>query len=491
MKSNKAILGLIALWGLYLFYLILVDVSAFWVSIVLTPPFGLAAYLAFRSKNLILQLFALFSFVAHAIGAPYFWIVRANYSYSGSGAVKDFDFSLAQLFAIYVWVVCLTMLIVIFTRLFDGIRFRHRFVLSHRLAQRCRESQANKTVAATHAMRAKYGNLSILLLIVLIAVPLNIYMALNQIGTLGILSKPLPFRLLGIMYYSRLILIPLALTWLYFRSSRGWWIFFLIASYSIFAGLSSASRTVPLLTLMPLIIDVIIGKQKVKGVILGLVAGVTILFVSSSRDYTYSAQGFSYSDMISDTFYFLLSSNDITPASIVGGIANRLFGAQDMILAYQYAPPTPYFSFIRYFLTGGRADAVVPDLGYDFYGIVYDEDSGFGVGIGTLAYLLTLGRASLPLVPLGAIVIALLLSFGNRCLTWVSSYDRYNLAASVRLFVAVLLAFSIYSSSLNYYYLYLELVILFGLTMQFLTVFRITLWPTKKPCMIVNPDSAQ
>lgn len=480
-----------ALWGLYLIYLVIVDTQAFWVSLLLTPPFGLAAYLAFRSQNLILRLFALFNFAAHAIGAPYFWITRNNYSYSGSGAVKDFGFTLTELFEIYVWIVCLSMMIVFFTRFFDRIRFRHSFVLSHRLAQGYRASQTNTDTTDAPVQRAKYGDLSIVLLIVFVALPLNIYMATNQIGTLGILSEPLPFRLLGIMYYSRLLFIPLALTWLYFRSSRSWWVFFVIAAYSIFSGLSSASRTVPLFIFMPLIIDVLINKQKIKGVILGVIIGAAILLVSTSRDYTYSAEEFSYSDMISDTFDILSSSNDITPMSIVGGLANRLYGAQDMILAYQYAPPNPYLAFFRYFLTGGRADSVVPNLGYDFYGIDYGEDSGFGVGIGTLAYLLTLGRASLPLVPLGAMVIALLLTLGNRCLTWVSSYTKYNLGTSVRIFVAVLLAFSIYSSSLNLYYLYLELMILFGLGMQLMTGIRITLWPSARTPLIGNPDSAQ
>lgn len=456
MKISKVLLWLFAAWGVYLIYLLSKDAASFWISASLTPIFGAAAYRACKSRNLVLQAFAVFGFIGHAIGAPYFWMTRGTASYSGFGAVKNFEFALPEFFGIYGWVASLYTLIILFTLYLDRINvggMKHFEVAS-----------SSKHVTQAQDRRSTW---LLSLLILFIAIPMNIYMIRNRIGITGIVSEVRAFRLVGLLYYSRLFFLPMMLTALYPRTSRGWAVSLLIAIYAVFAGFSSASRTVLVVSLMPLLLDIFLNRKRMRLILLGLFAAVAFVGVSGSRDYTYSTHSLSYLDMMSTTLGMLSGTNNLTPITLIGGIANRLYGAQDMILAYQFEPEYPFASFFGYFWSGGRADSVVPNLTYDFYGLIFDDGSGFGVGIGTLAYLLILGRANIGLLFVGAMVIAALLSFGARCLAWVSLFDAEDQVLPVRYFVAVILGFTIYSSSLNLAYSLMMLMIFLGFALRF------------------------
>lgn len=452
MKISKALLGLCAAWGAYLIFLLSEDAASFWISAALTPIFGVPAYRACKSRNLVLQAFAVLGFIGHAIGAPYFWMTRGTASYSGFGAVKNFEFALPEFFRIYGWVACLYILIILFTLYLDRVN-----VGALRLPV-----PASPAVAPLQERRSAW---LLSLLILCVAVPMNIYMIRNRIGITGIVSEERAFRIVGLLYYGRLFFLPMILTALYPRTSKGWAVSLLIAAYAVFAGFSAASRTVLLLSLMPLLLDIFLNRKRVRLIILGLFAAVSFVAVSVSRDYTYTTHSLSYSDMISTTLNLVSGSNNVTPMTVVGGIANRLYGAQDMILAYQFEPGDPFGSFFSYFWSGGRADSVVPNLTYDFYGLIFDEGSGFGVGIGTMAYLLILGRASLLLLIFGALAIAALLSLGDKCLFWASVSSAVH-DLPVRYFAAVILGFTIYSSSLNLAYMLMILMIIAGIALR-------------------------
>lgn len=455
MKISKVLLWLFATWGAYLIYLLSQDAASFWVSAALTPIFGVPAYRACKSRNLVLQAFAVFGFIGHAIGAPYFWMTRATASYSGFGAVKNFEFSLPELFRIYGWVASLYILIILFTLHLDRINIGG--------VKKIEPATSSKQVPPSHDKRSPW---LLSLLILFVAVPMNFYMIRNRIGITGIVSEERAFRIVGLLYYSRLFFLPMVLTALYPRTSKGWEVSLLIAGYAVFAGFSSASRTVLLLSLMPLLLDIFLNKKRIRLIILGLFSAVAFVAVSVSRDYTYTTHSLSYSDMISTTLSLVSGSNNVTPMTLVGGIANRLYGAQDMILAYQFEPENPFASFVDYFVAGGRADSVVPNLTYDFYGLIFDEGAGFGVGIGTLAYLLILGRASIALLVLGAMVTAALLSVGGRCLAWASSFGAEDHVLPIRYFMAVILGFTLYSSSLNLAYTLMMLMIFMGIALR-------------------------
>jgi hypothetical protein len=99
-----------------------------------------------------------------------------------------------------------------------------------------------------------------------------------------------------------------------------------------------------------------------------------------------------------------------------------------------------------------------------------------------------LGHANIFLLPLGAAVLAMMLSFGSRCLTWAFSRMSGGFPEPVRFFMALMLAFTIYSSSLNYYYRLLELMILFGLASRLMAKYRFTLGRSSRVYPFTNPE---
>ena len=94
MTISKRGAGLLVIWLLWLGYLALTDTGAFWISLVFVPVFGAITWPAIRSRNIVLQAFAVLMFIAQAIGAPLFWLNRSNYGRSGFGSVGSFQFDL-------------------------------------------------------------------------------------------------------------------------------------------------------------------------------------------------------------------------------------------------------------------------------------------------------------------------------------------------------------------------------------------------------------
>lgn len=454
MHIDRKILYLGAAWVMYLLYLWSQDEGSFWVSAGITPPFALIAYAAYRSGNLVLQFFTLFAVIGHVLGAPYFWLTRENYTYAGFGAVKDFNFDPSLFSEIYAWCLFIFAATAGFVLVLDR---RRRFVAAG--AQRPAPGDG-KPFREGGRLSEKRSSALLLILIVLVGAPLNVYMARNLIGITGLVSEELPFRLVGVMYYSRLYLIPLLLTWLFSKSTRGVLLFGAIIAYSLLAGFSSASRTVLLLSLMPLILDIYFHRRRASALFLASVAALAFVLVSASRDYTYASAQPSYLEMAENVVDSLAAMPRMTPMSVLGGIANRFYGAQDMVLAYQYEPTDPYRSFVDYLWSGGAADSVVRDLNQDFFGMTFTDGSGFGFGIGLAAYLLMLGRAAVPLILLGPLIVALLISVADRCVVAAFSGPLRTAGPYIKYFAAMLLAFSLYSSSLNLFYLGLEILLL-------------------------------
>lgn len=469
MKLKKRTVFIALIWVTWLAYLFFEDISAFAISLIFVPVFGPIALYGLKSNNKILQIFSLFTFIAHAIGAPFFWLNRNNYSYSGWGAVKNFSFNLPEFFGVYCWVIALFALIVFFTRYFDQANFYKTRSTEDNLYSAVIISRAQPIIS--HAKFRNIYNFYILLFILAFAIPLNIYMALNKIGTLGLISEPLPFRLVGIMYYTRLYFIPLILTILYFRSSKSWLIFLAIFAYAATAGIFSSSRSVLILTLMPLLLDMFLSKQKGRGILLAIGGLAAFTLVSTSRDYTYTTDTFSFFDAV-NAGIVLLRDSDLSLGDMVGGIVNRFYGAQDMVLAHQFISPTPFEAAVAYFWQGGRADAVIPNLGEDLYGFSFPVDSGFGLGIGTLAYLLILAHSNIILLPIVTMLLAALISFGDRLLSWglrimnrILNFNDFALRA-LHYLLAFVLGLFVYSSTLNMFYLILQLIVVAALVLK-------------------------
>jgi hypothetical protein len=456
---SKHAAGLFLAWLIWLGYLSLTDTGALWISLVFVPVFGVITWSAIRSRNIVLQAFAVFMFIAQAIGAPFLWLGRSNYGGAGYGSVGSFKFDLGEFFLIYVWVGVLYGALVWCTRKWDTYIWPARGTVSRFLQQ-----IQSTAPARTSCRTARVFDLLLVGFTVLFMVPLNVYMSTNNIGTLGLLNDPLPYRLTGIMYYTRLYFGPLLILVLFAKSSRSWMLLAVILGYAVFAGLSSASRSVLLISMFSAGYFAIRGRQNARVAIVSVVGVLGLTLTSGSRDYTYSSSTFVLSDAFEVALSFLLSGQ-ISIFDIIGGIANRFYGAQDMILAYQFVREAPWLAMVKYFMSGGRADAIVPDLGRDFYDMNL-EGTGFGVGIGTMAYLLILSHSNILVMPFAVLALGFLISAGNQVLNYalakavVAKLVSHSIASGpLRIMLGGFMGFSLYSSSINYYYLLVRILV--------------------------------
>jgi hypothetical protein len=467
MTISKRGAGLLVVWLLWLGYLALSDTGAFWISLVFVPVFGAITWSAIRSRNIVLQVFAVLMFTSHAIGAPFLWLNRSNYGGSGYGSVGTFQFDLNEFFLIYVWVVALYGSLVWITRKWDTL-FRSRRKADLRFLHQVQITAIPRTSRST----ARFFDALLVAFIVLFMVPLNVYMSTNNIGTLGLLNDPLPFRLTGIMYYTRLYFGPVLLIFLFAKSSRSWMMFALILGYAVMAGLSSASRSVLMMTMFSTGYFAILDRQKAMSAIIFVIGLLGFLFTSASRNYTYSSSVFELEEAFRAAFSYLISGQ-LTIFDTIGNIANRFYGAQDMILSYQFVREDTWLAMANYFLTGGRADSVVPDLGRDFYDMNL-EGTGFGVGIGTMAYLLILSHSNILVMPVAVLALGFLISAGNQLLNHAFAravaaklISHGSVSGSLRVTIGMLMGFFLYSSSLNIFYTFIQLTLML-LFMHFL-----------------------
>lgn len=452
--------SLFLVWLLWLGYLALTDTGAFWISLVFVPVFGSITWSAIRSDNIVLQAFALFMFIAQAIGAPFLWLNRSNYGRSGFGSVGSFQFDLGEFFLIYVWVAALYGALVWSTRKWDTYIWPRRGATSRFLQQ-----IQSTAPARTSRRTARIFDVLLVGFVVLIMVPLNMYMSTHNIGTLGLLNDPLPYRLTGIMYYTRLYFGPLLILILFAKSSRSWMLVAVILGYAVIAGLSSASRSVLLISMFSAGYFAIIDRQKFRLAIISVIGVLGFLLTSASRDYTYSSDSFVLSDAFIAALPFLLGGQ-ISIFDTIGGIANRFYGAQDMILAYQFVREDTWGAMVNYFISGGRADAIVPDLGRDFYDMNL-EGTGFGVGIGTMAYLLILSHSNILVMPLAVLALGCLISSGNQLLNHALAkavaaklISHSVTSGPLRIILGGFMGFSLYSSSLNNFYIFVQLILM-------------------------------
>lgn len=460
MLTVRSVTALAALWLVFLTYLGIVDHDALLVSLVLTPPFALSVYCALKSGNRLLAVFMVLGFIAHAVGAPFFFVSRNDYSFSGFGAVGSFDFDLDAFLGMYVAVVTCFLTIVVFTVLADKTS-AFLFADDSYPARNPAQSRTTSSAPLSPSTMLWHDGL-IIVFIILVAVPINTFMYFNRIGILGVESPTLPFRLTGILYYSRLVLFPLVLIWLYGRSSGRNYLIVVVFAYALFAGLSSASRTVYLLSLLPVFFHLFLTKRYAVLAISLAVSLVGFYLVSASRDVVYGDHGADYEELIVTAIAALFEDERVSFLRMIGQIANRLYGAQDVVLAYQYEPAEPWLALARYFIQGGTAYTVVPNLNYEFYGLEFEEGSGFGVGIGLVTYLIVLGHSSLPRLIVGSLVVAVLLSVGDRCTRTASARIFGAHSYALGYFVALVVGFSLYSSSINFFVIEILFLVVLG-----------------------------
>lgn len=431
-------------------YLVTVDQQAACMFLILLLVFGLLIYFSRKTNNNVLTSIVSLAAIAHVLGAPLFIVNKEDYSYSGWNAVKDFDFSNFMFLNVYAYSISSLLLVILFTGILESIVTNG---IGKSLAfQSNFEKAAYFDKEPTHRNTISWNIILIFLLI--LSLVLAIIMYINNIAVLGIESERLPFRLVGILFYLRGYGLPIILFIVYRKTSQSGFLSVLFILVALIVGALSASRGVTFMYLFPILVGILVVKISVQRII--LVVGLVILgyFTTSlTRDIVYSTSNLSLWDLpsllISSKSSF--SSDDgmfLSLLSILGTMSNRLYGAQDSVLAYQHVLVDPWLSFFDFIVTG----SLVSNLAEDLYGLVFLPGAGYGVGLGLMALLVMIGRADIFLLIFAALFFAILIVIINRLLQRLFFNKQSGKYFQLYYLILFISSFNFLQSSIPYIY---------------------------------------
>lgn len=417
--------------------------DAFILSLVLTPPLAALLIMSIRSGNLALSLFMGLALVSHAIAPPFFFMNRDGYSYGGGfGAVKDFNFEVPEFLGIYAYVLLFLTATVLF-----ALSMNSRFARAGepRLGRLALRDDKGAERRLTRIARTRAG-LILALFIVFVGAPLSLWMYSQRIGITGIEPNVLPYRLTGILTYFRMFVVPVVLFGLYSKSNRTLPVTALIISYTALGGFASASRYFVFSTVVAVALFSLVDRKMMRFYVVTVATAAIFVLVTASRDYVYS--GYMPLLELIQTTVAGYDPSDFSAFEFIGGVANRLWGPQDVVLAFQYDVPNRLAAIGNYF----TSRVVVSDLTYEFYGMVFSGDSaGFGVGIGYISWMILLANRSIFALLGLALITACLLSASERLSRTfrVRPGGHWNSGGQA---IAFLFVYFLYTSTINWWY---------------------------------------
>lgn len=393
LKIKKKYLLLILPYIIFFLFFLINDFEAFILYIMLVPLSLIFVIISFKLKSITLIIFTIFFSLAHGLFPAFFFLNKSSYTYSGWRAVKSFSFDIKEFLIIYSLVYFLMLIIILCSLVFSIIPKRN--INSKLKISYFRYSNKNET----SNNRINIYNYLLILFIVMITIPLNIFMYYNNIGIVGLPQKELPYNLTGLLYYIRRFVIPLIIFFLYYKSNRSVGLAFFVVLASIFAGILSASRSILILGILPVLYFALIENKMIRLLFLSSITFFAYDCITIARNLIYEVGG----NSIVQLFNFVFSNffTEFNFYETLSQLLGRLYGSQSIILAYQYTLENSLSNIINFFL----GQKLIENQALELYGLILPEDKAFGVGIGLLAWIIILADKSfLNLVVLGIVL---------------------------------------------------------------------------------------
>lgn len=465
------------LWGAILLYFLFFDFNSFILFLVLPPFFGTMLYFAIKKRHISLSFFFILIFISQAINPALFFFNKEKFLNSGNWEVKDFNFDLIHFFSLYI-----NMYVLILFIFFISIFFQKIFLLKF---NRPNKSNYNKISSLNilnnnpnpnlRKHKCRYNRYSIYLstMIIFFAVPLCFYMFSNGIGISTIQPKRLPFKLVGITIYVRMLLIPAAIFYLYYKSNRTNFPTFCIFIYSLLVGLLSLSKGMLLLAILPVVIFSYFDRNKIRFYFSLVFGALLYVLVSEFRQFILLTNMSIF--QILDTIYNLLTSNTSFESdqnlffTFLYAFSDRLYGAQYTILASQFELQNNLYFILDFVLS--NTDTLSKVIAFDLFGIPDQSDVVIGVNIGYLNILLLLAKSSLFLI--------FFLAFFTAFLLTLIEYFAFKFSAgndTIRILGYVLcfnMIYFLYDGFIGKFYLIILITIIFHLIIILFSKFNI------------------
>jgi hypothetical protein len=399
MSARTLIFFAIAAWVLSLIYFLAAGAEVFMFAVIFPPMAATLIYASYKRRFFTLTVFLSFAFVAHAFSPAFFFMNKDEYSYAGFSAIRDFDFNVYEFAEIYANVFLLLILIVMFSILLNRLFFNSKTAIVQN------DLKTRLPVVPT-ARGGKAYDIRLIVFIICGLLPLNALMYVYGIGISTVEPQQLPFKLVGISFYLRAYVAPVLLTWMYLKSRRGLVATLFILLYAALVGVLSLSKGAISLACLPVIIFSVLDNHRARLIVSSLYFLLLYSAVSWARQFVFVADvgTFELVQLILDNVTLEIFSDSGSLASTIGQLSARLYGAQSVVLAYQYNLSGQFAEIANFFL--GVTETYSYIVNQELFGLEPAEGVVVGAGIGYLATMILLANKSLIVLALLAFISA-------------------------------------------------------------------------------------
>lgn len=418
---------------------------AWWLAIAfLLPPL----LWALKTRYVALITICVITFVTQFITLPFFFLNKEDFAWSH---VKPFGFTALEVVPMFLYVaVFLCALIILFKSFYGFSLFGRTKKIKDNWAQTA-AFLSNGTANASLSMRTVKNKNSwvfsvLIIIIIAIVTPINLWMFSMGIGLTGVEPPTLPYKLVGFLHYTTKFIIPFVLGYLYWKTKRGWLLMLILLSYAWILGLSSISRSALVFVMLPVLAAAWLSRRNIMAFVAFFGTIVGIAFVNLARTFVYvitaNQSGASTENNIGSIVYNIISSQD-SPFresyflfNVFVGVVGRVESFASLVMAdyYNLTEVISPFGFVQRMVWRGLAPFDQDLHHLQWQGNILPE--GFYNGGSLIANVIILGNVSLLWLLISATVASLLLVILEKTARGV--VRKYNLP---HVFAIALIAF--------------------------------------------------
>lgn len=306
---------------------------------------------ALYTPYVALKTICLLTFITQFVTLPVFYIDRDDFAW---GHVKPFGFTAMEAWPILAKVLLFLACLIVFFKLLYRFRFFGGACLPHSGRFQLSVEQSKMTAfLAKNANSLKSRQRTwiyfvIIILVISVMIPLNLWMFSRGISIVGVEPPELPYRLSGILHYLSKFIIPMLLGYLYWKTRRGFFPMALLLGYALILGLSSVSRSVLIMVMLPVLALAWLDRRRWLLAIAGLGTVIGYASVTLARSFVHLVVGertVTLTDggmvpilhtMLTDPESHLVEFNFLWRNLI--GIFGRIDGFENLVMAQYYDP---------------------------------------------------------------------------------------------------------------------------------------------------------
>ena len=434
------------------------DLQVFLLYITVLPIHLFFLLIAIRKNILPLFFLSFLSFLALGVNPIFFFLEKSQYSISGWNAVGNFDFTFSKYFTYYSFFLLFISVVFIIVLLFNKKLFKQPFFLYVKglFVQLGKNHNKNST--------------GYLIILCIISIFLTLFMFNFRIGIRGIKPYALPFHLSGILYYFRMIPLSAVMIYLYIKSNKKTISIIFVYLYLLFAGPTSASRSLIAFLLLPIAVYDYLTNRKKTFLFSCAYFAFLYIIITISRSFLYDYY-LASSHLVTFDELYDLSLADSLPLdfsiiyNFLSQFTGRLFGAQSLVLGGEFHN-TGFNDLLSYYIFGSNIDTVVGGLASEVYGINLPEDMAFGVGLGLPGTIVLLSSNNYLYAFVQSLIISLIFIKTNNDIQRILSGFLSPIVKFTSLILLVSMVYLLWSRS-SMYLVYLHVFILWFIANKF------------------------